>query len=122
MIEHIVSSRNGNTLSDRVAKHVLRHIDPNFLSYKWKDREVMSDNIAHRIDLPIASIMRTKYGQYPEYHTSLDNLENVVAPSGLDGGYWSLRKAIKLLEHNKVYNQFICVSLKWEDGAFTQRN
>jgi aminopeptidase-like protein len=31
-------SRNGNTLSDHIAKHILKHIDPNFKSYSWLDR------------------------------------------------------------------------------------
>ena len=97
-------SRNGKTLSDLVAKHVLKWVDPNFNEYNWLDRG--SDErqyCAPGIDLPIASIMRTKYGIYPEYHTSLDNLENVVTPGGLDGGYWAIRKAVEAIERNKNY-------------------
>jgi aminopeptidase-like protein len=97
-------SRNGKTLSDLVAKHVLKWIDPNFNEYNWLDRG--SDErqyCAPGIDLPIASIMRTKYGKYPEYHTSLDNLGNVVTPGGLDGGYWAIRKAVEAIEKNKNY-------------------
>lgn len=97
-------SRNGNTLSDRIAKHVLTHIDKDYKTYTWRDRgSDESQYCAPGIDLPIASIMRTKYGHYPEYHTSLDDLENVVTPKGLDGGYWALRRALEAIEKNKIY-------------------
>ena len=97
-------SRNGKTISDTVSKHVLKWIDPSYVAYSWLDRG--SDErqyCAPGIDLPIASIMRTKYGQYPEYHTSLDNLEVVVTPKGLEGGYWAIRRALELLERNRYY-------------------
>jgi aminopeptidase-like protein len=97
-------SRNGDTISDLISKHILKWIDKNFKNYSWLERG--SDERQYcsaGIDLPIASIFRTKYGEYPEYHTSLDNLESVVTPKGLDGGYWAIRKAIEAIERNKKY-------------------
>jgi len=97
-------SRDGKTISDDVAKHVLAWIDPNFIKYTWLDRG--SDERQYcspGIDLPIASILRTKWLEYPEYHTSLDNLEDVVTPKGLDGGYWAIRKSLELIERNKKF-------------------
>ncbi|MEZ9703978.1 DUF4910 domain-containing protein [Vibrio breoganii] len=93
-------SREGETLSDRAAVNALSSIDPLFKRYTWLDRG--SDErqyCAPGVDLPIATIMRSKYGEYPEYHTSLDDL-TLVTPSGLAGGYNAIRKAISILERN----------------------
>ena len=42
-------------------------------------------------------------GEYPEYHTSLDDLENVVTPEGPEGSYIAIKKAIEAIERNKFY-------------------
>ena len=48
------------------------------------------------IDLKISSIFRTKYGEYPEYHTSLDNF-SLVTLKGCVGGFNVVRKSIEIL-------------------------
>jgi aminopeptidase-like protein len=94
-------SRHGNTLSDKVARHVLQNIAPNYKAYTWNDRG--SDERQYcspGVDLPIATIARTLYGKYKEYHTSLDDLSNVVTPKGLEGGFNAIYRALEVFENN----------------------
>ena len=99
----MVSTRYGNTLTDRVTKNILRFVYPNYKQYSFLKRG--SDERQYNapgVDLPVCGFSRSKYGEYPEYHTSLDNMD-LISPSGLSGAYSVMVQCIEALENNQRY-------------------
>ena len=98
-----LSSKEANTLSDKAALYALNRYVKKFKYYNFLERG--SDErqfCSPGIDLPICSIMRSKYGTYPEYHTSLDNLQ-FISGKGLYGSFKILKKTLEILEINFTY-------------------
>ena len=56
------------------------------------------------VDLRVSSIFRSKYGEYSEYHTSLDNF-NLVTLRGITGGFNVAKTAIDIMLKN-IYPKY----------------
>jgi aminopeptidase-like protein len=98
-----LESRTGDTLADRAALHILNSLDEPFKHWTYARRA--SDERQYCspvVELPVASVMRSKYHDYPEYHTSLDDL-NFVRPEHLQASYDLYVDIIQTLETNRRY-------------------
>lgn len=98
-----VASRYGDTLADKAAKNVLSFRYPKYKSYSFLQRG--SDERQYNapgVDLPVCAVCRSKYGEYPEYHTSKDDM-GLISPSGLQGAYEVYGDMLEVLEYNDRY-------------------
>ncbi len=90
-------SKFENSISDLAAIKAFKKLNLKYKKYSFLERG--SDERQYNspgIDLPIASIFRSMYGKYSEYHTSLDNF-NLVSIKGLAGGIRVLKVSINML-------------------------
>ena len=95
-----IPSRSGDSVADKVALKILRKKKIKFKSFSWLDRG--SDErqyCAPGVDLPICSITKSKYGDYKEYHSSLDDL-NFISKKGLGESLDLYKEIILEIEKN----------------------
>jgi aminopeptidase-like protein len=96
-------SRRGNAAIDRIVAHILQHdevphrIAP-FIPYGYDERQYCSPGF----DLPVGCLMRTPNGEYPEYHSSADNL-SLLRPESLAHSLSVLRRIVAVIEGDAVY-------------------
>lgn len=104
-----IPSKYGDTLADRVLKNVLKyHTGDTYSKYTYRDRG--SDERQYTsagVDLPVVCFCRSKFGLFPEYHTSADDM-NFVSPEGFQGSYDVFTAVIDALEHNENYVVTVC--------------
>ena len=100
---HYKRSRQGRAEIDRVVEHVLRHEGVphevlDFSPYGYDERQFCSPGF----NLPVGCLMRSVWGQFPEYHTSADNLD-LVTPSALGETLRTCVNVVDVLEHNLTF-------------------
>jgi aminopeptidase-like protein len=96
-------TRQGNAEIDSVAMNVLKNSGNNFKiidfsPYGYDERQYCSTGF----NLPVGCLMRTPHGEYPEYHTSADNL-GFVSAENLAASFKTCMDILNTLEENKKY-------------------
>jgi len=95
-------SRRGDALVDRAAAHVLgrggtgRVVD--FVPWGWDERQFNTPGF----DLPFGSLSRSREGEYPEYHSSADDLA-LVGDEQLVGALSTVLGILDIVESDRTY-------------------
>jgi len=102
-------SKYENTPSDSAIVEAYNKLRIKFKRYPFLERG--SDERQYNspgIDLPIATIFRTKFGKQAEYHTSLDDF-NYVTEKGINGAFNVAKEAINILNKKIIpKNKILC--------------
>lgn len=96
-------SRRGNAVIDRAVKLALRDAGVgfavrDFVPYGYDERQYCSPGF----NLPMGALTRTPNGEYPEYHTSDDNLD-LITPHSLGESLAALLRVVEILESNRWF-------------------
>lgn len=96
-------SRQGNADIDHVVQQVLRlnnvhHEVRPFTPYGYDERQFCSPGF----NLPVGCLTRTTYAEYPEYHTSADNLD-LLNSETLQESLEVYSKIFQMLDVNRRY-------------------
>ena len=105
----LVLSPSENSLSDRTALHTIKFLtkEPKIYSFLHRGSDERQFNTP-ALNLGAVTLCRSKFGEYREYHTSLDDL-NLVTQEGLYGGLEYARNIVLNLETNNIYKpNFVC--------------
>ena len=94
-------TRQADRMIDRVAAHVLGPAGGDLRSYSPYGYDERQFN-AVGFDLPVGRLSRTPHGEYPEYHTSADNLD-FVGPEELAESYATVWRILHILEREQKY-------------------
>jgi aminopeptidase-like protein len=96
-------TRSGREEVDDAVEGVLREHYPdhemrNFIPYGYDERQYGSPGI----NLPVGCLSKTPYGEFPEYHTSADNM-SFIKPEHLGDSMLMYLKVLQVLEGNRYY-------------------
>jgi len=94
-------TRHGDRPIDRVCTHVVTQGGGEVRGYSPYGYDERQFN-ALGFDLPVGRLSRTPHGEYPEYHTSADNL-GYVRDDELVASYLALVQILDVLENNRTY-------------------
>jgi aminopeptidase-like protein len=100
---HYKATRRETAEIDRAMAHVLHHTGRPFETlpftpYGYDERQYCSPGY----DLAVGCLSRTPYAQYPEYHTSADDLD-FVRPESLADSYATSLAVFDVLDGNETY-------------------